>query len=187
MKLVSLAALAAFLAAPVYAVTVSDTKTHTALGQDLTYTFTGLAPSNGTGGTLTLTGVNLDLGADANEYMSITVDGASYGSYVCDATPSAGRTNISGWTGPNESRCSFTLSFALTAGALDTILADGTMTVFADMGPGVYQPSQPTPSLSVMLSYAEYVTPTTPVPLPASALLMVGGAVGLAGLRRTRR
>lgn len=187
MKLVSIAAVAAFLAAPVHATTVSGTQTHTVQGQDLTFSFTGLTASNGTGGTLTLSGVNLDLGTDADEYMSIYVDGTSYGSYVCDSTPSAGRTDIPGWTGSNASKCSFTLSYTLTASTLDAILADGTLTVFAEMGAGVLQNSQPAPSLTVSLSYADYVAPTTPVPLPASALLMVGGVAGLAGLRRARR
>ncbi|MEM6375890.1 MAG: VPLPA-CTERM sorting domain-containing protein, partial [Pseudomonadota bacterium] len=56
-------------------------------------------------------------------------------------------------------------------------LADGTINVTVD-------PAGGTRKDSIAIDYAELVVHTTPIPLPASSLLLLAGLGGLAAMRR---
>ena len=181
------------LCAPAAATTVSALAVPVGLpasptiADDVLVTFSGLGPSDGTGGTLTIAGQDLDLGNDAGlrETMSVSIDGVDLGIWLCGPSTAPAPYNlIPGAVGNNF--CDFTLTLAIGGAELDNILADGSASILLAFGPfvNVYATSQ----AQITLSYADGVQGPSPapVPLPASGLLLAGAFAALSYARRRR-
>ena len=178
----------AALAGQAQAATVSFSQTQelTANGQNLTYTFGGLSASDGGAGTLTIaTGGNrtgnpalngLDLDAN-NEFFDLSIEGVAFGRYNCSG--GGNRILIPNNTGGID--CRFALTLTLGAAQLTGFLADGTLSVLIDFSNSVDHFGERD---QVIVSGA-YQGALTPVPLPASALLLLAG-LGALGWRARR-
>lgn len=151
----------------------------------LTWTFSGLPLSDGSGGLLRLfTGVSqnfpgvfdgLDLGGDTNEFFTLFVEGTNVGQFTCTGSPG---TPLPGNTGGGND-CDFDVSFNfLTDFGLNLapLVADGSLTVEAVFGPEVSHFDE-RDELFAELSY-------TAVPTPA----LLPGLMGLGlGVWRKRK
>ncbi len=183
----ALAATAITGAAHAATVTESQTQILESDGQDLTFTFAGLAPSDGTGGTLTVaSGINeanpgrfdgLDLN-EGNEFFEVLIEGTSFGNFNCSGV--GGNTAIPGSDGDND--CDFSLPIALSGTQLDEFLADGVLTasITFSAAVGAFAPGE-RDQVNLSLSYEALA----PVPLPASGLLLLAG-LGAMAARRCR-
>lgn len=181
------AALALSGAAQAATFTKSQTQILEIDGQDLTFTFAGLLPSDGTGGTLTIaSGINeakpgsfdgLDIN-QSNEFFALSIEGTSFGNFNC--TGAGGHIRIAGAN--NDSDCDFSLPIALSAAQLGHFLADGILTASIDFSAavGAFAPGE-RDQVNVSLSYE---TPPAPVPLPATGLLLLAGLGTIAARRR---
>ncbi|MEM6634530.1 MAG: VPLPA-CTERM sorting domain-containing protein [Pseudomonadota bacterium] len=156
-------------------------------GDTLVYNFTGLPTAATGGGTLTLftTGTDnsngLDFGTTPTEYMDVLAVGNLLARYECGAVSSGGIL-IPGATGL-PSACLFNFSIPISAGLLASVISDGTATFVINLGCGVAFFPGTSKDIGVTLTFKEAATV---VPLPAPALLLIGGFGALAMLRRRK-
>ncbi len=186
MKLLATAATVAALGfgSAVSAATVSDTKTHTVRGAAMNFAFSGLAASDGSDGTLTLVGDDMDYRTSSTEYFDLEIDGAGFGRFACVGSSATGATIIAGSTAGNSSNCDFSLDITIAGATLAGFLADGALSINLLHGSGVDQLNGAVSTVTATLSYTDA---TSPVPLPASSLLLVSGLGGLVAMRRRKK
>ncbi len=183
----------AVMAVPASALVVSQSGVMTASGQNFSFNFSGLLPSNGTGAVLTIssgpatTGSAADDGFDidgvgnggASEYMAVSAEGVDLGTYSCGG---AIGTSIPGFAMNGPADCIFSLDIALDGASFDSLIADGVFGLLVDFSAGVGDFGDGD-QLNVALSYTE----VAPVPLPAAGLMLMGGLAGLGALSRRRK
>ena len=182
-------AITAFGAAPASAaiVTYSDTQVMTEDGQDFTFNFENLLPSDGTGGTITIAsgkstsipgawdGIDLD---SSSEYFELAFDGIAQGTtYNC--TGLGGHTAIADAENPDTSNCKFSLTIALSGEELDTLLADQIISIGVSFSNGVI----------VFFDFDEVIVELEyhAVPVPAALPLFVAGIAGIGAVSRRRK
>lgn len=173
--------------------TISQTQILVEDGQDMFFNFSGLGPSDGTGGTVTIasgaaTRPSSDLlprGLDLTRRNSFSLtfdEGTSQGSFSCGSgdflTTIPGAITLFG-------TCKFSLVLALDGAVLDALIGDGTLNLGVLFSSGVDHEGHGD-EVIVSLSYTD-AGPIAPVPLPAGLPLMAGGIAALGLLARRRR
>lgn len=173
------------------AATVSQTQILVEDGQDMFFTFSGLGPSDGTGGTVTIAsgqatlssnprrnGLDLDsLGFVAgeqiieDEFFDLTLDGTSQGLFSCAS--GGGLTTITGSDTSVQGECQFSLVLALDGSTLDLLIGDGALNLGVFFSATV-QHFDEGDEVIVSLSYTD-AGPLAPVPLPAGLPLTSQG------------
>lgn len=172
------------------ALTTTQTQILTTHGQTMTFNFTGLAPSDGSGGTITIaSGLataatpdenGLDLDDSKFEFFDVYFDGVLQGGFNCAggvATAIAGCTS----NGPGDNI--FSLALSLSGSALQSLIADGSVAVRLVFS-GLVDEFGDGDEVKVSLTY----NPVAAVPLPAALPLLASGlgALGFAGWRRRK-
>ena len=168
---------------------VSQQADYDADGQRIDFTFSSLAPSDGTGGTLTIAAPASDasfpgidaVGTGQDDWFALEIEGDGFGSYSCDGN--SGTTVIPGATINGGADCVFSLDVALGGGALDGYLADGSIVVSFISNSAMNAFPDEDDIVTARLRY----TAAEVVPLPAPAVLLLGALGGLAALRARRR
>ncbi|KQW45772.1 MULTISPECIES: PEP-CTERM sorting domain-containing protein [unclassified Roseateles] len=192
MKLSQIAAAACLcltsLIASAAPVSITQNDVLTTGGQDMSFVFNGLAPSNGAGGMITIspsggriTGLDLSGAFPLEaEHFEVTFDGVSQGFYSCGGASNNGSTAIGGATdnSGNFNDCVFSLSLGLA----DSFLADGLLTVGVLFGADVSTFSHDD-VVNVALDYDS----GSRIPEPASLALVSLALLGAAATRRKAR
>lgn len=187
-------ALSAALGAPAAhadVVTLNDLESQTVDGQDFTFTFAGLAPSDGTGATFILHARG-DYEGALTETLSWTIDGG-----VVSAGPVGGFASPCqvGLGGPFDFCTQFQplgnvewqRTYAITPAITNALLADGTLSIFVDLssdvnvGDGIAMPN----FVEVTFRYNSLVGPPT-VPEPAPWVLLPVALAAIIVSRRSR-
>ncbi len=114
------------------------------------------------------------------EFMKVSVDGWNLGKYSCGT---ARTTHIAGATMNGPADCQFTLRFDFKAGDFREI-AEGGLEFLLNFGAGVGA-FDDGDAITVALNL-DSTPPIAQAPLPASALLLLGG-IGAAGFASRRR
>lgn len=176
------------------AVSFSQIQRQTVTGQNLTYNFTGLNPSDGTGGFINLASVagsTFDLSDFSDEYFDLSIDGVNAGRYTCHDNVVGGiNLGCGGTTNLNTFSENFTFSSLSSSFGINVanLISDGALAVGVNFGSGVnpgFKSSffaSPNPNnLKVTLDYNE----ATAVPTPA----LLPGIIGMAAtaLRKKRK
>lgn len=179
-------------AAQAAAVSVSQTLPFTVNGEDLLFQFTGLAPSNGTGGSILIEGdgdpvvyPGLDLTDSPDEFVEISFDGASQGTF--NRGGDGGATVFTTVDIVAGSDCRFTQNFALSGSAFDALIADGALDVLFATSDGVSAIASEDDFVRVTLSYETEGGLDGVVPLPAALPMALAGLALLGGVARRRR
>ena len=180
---------AALGAAPAMAETISISQSQfmTEDGQDFTFNFSGLAPSDGNGGTITIAsgasgnspGFDLNTGM---EYFQLNFDGVFQGTYHCGGLGSFDgftHTQIPDNTGGTD--CEFALVITLSGPDFDALLADALISIGVLFSEKVSHRGDGD-ELVVSLSYT-----ASEVPLPAALPLFIAGMAGIGAAARRRR
>lgn len=163
-------------------VTLNDTQTQTVSSQDFNFNFSGLASSDGTGGTFVLHAQG-DYDGLVTETLGWDIDGLLSESAVGGFVGGAG-----GVGGPFDfvnvfqslGNIEFQRTYAISAAVLDAILADGMLNIFVNLADdvGLFQPPN---FVEVTLSYNSGVSE---VPVPAALFMFAPALLGFLGLRR---
>ncbi len=178
-------------AAQAVPVTVSDLQLQAdkTVPQTFTFDFTGLAASDGTGGTFTITARG-DYGAQSSEYLIWTAESAIDGltsekigicsnAGVCTGSPDSVTVFL------NDADYQFTKTYTISGAELTALLADGAISVSVLQGPSVNSPNVKAPPF-VEISFS-YNTGVSAVPLPAALPLFLSGVGGIGFLARRRK
>lgn len=178
------------------AVVQSSTRVLTEDGQRLGFEFHNIEQYAGTGAYFTIstgaasTGAadgsdaGLDLDGEGQggrfEFMNVSVDGLQLGRYACG---NSRFTDISSFTMNGPADCQFSMRFDFSAGDF-LELAQGGLEFLLNFGAGVGAFNDGD-EITVALNL-DTTPPIAQAPLPASALLLLGGigAAGFAGRRR---
>lgn len=177
-------------------VMLNDMATQTVAGENFNFSFGGLAPSDGTGGTFVLTGAGDYDGRD-DEILSWDMEGqigaAAVGGFcstgitaVCTSPNGAGLNGGQG--GPFDSvvigqplgQATWTRTYTLLPAVLDTLLGDGTIDIFIDLTDevGLFNPPN---FVEVTINYE-----SASVPEPETVALAGLGLLILGFARRRR-
>ncbi len=174
-------------------VMLNDLETQTIPGQDFTFTFTGLDPSDGTGATFILRAQGDYEGLPPpldTETLSWRIDGgiASAGPVGGFVPPCAG-----GEGGPFDfcheiqalGNVEWQRTYPLSAATTNALLADGALSIFVDLSDdvGLFAPPN---FVEVTFIYNSGTTPPPPLPEPATWTLLTVGLAALGASRRTR-
>lgn len=178
-------------------VVVTDTQYQAVLTtpQLFNFSFTGLAPSDGTGGTFTVHARG-DLGAQSTENITWTLEtGGLAAGLHSQSLGQCANTGVCTQGAPLtatvwrvDADFEFTKTYVLSGAELNALLADGTIGVSVQQGSSVNSPdvlAQP----FVQITFAYNTAAGGEVPLPAALPMFVAGAglIGGLGLRRRRR
>lgn len=192
-SMIAIAALAASLAgggAHALAVEREMTLDFDEAGQDLTFRFGGLLPSDGTGGWLRIEGGGdpdvfpgidlLDVREDERAF--VTFDGAWQGTFSCDGNHRSTRFDVTVVLGPTD--CSFAQDFVLGAGVLDEMLADRTIEIGFATTRRVDGWAEEGDFVRVSFGYEADPAALAAIPLPGAGLMLLGAIAGIAASRR---
>lgn len=168
-------------------VELSASASQTVAGQDFTFSFTGLAASDGTGGTFVLAARG-DYAGGTGETLSWSMDGGTFAggpvggytpAYTCDGT---------GVGGPFDSCTTFgsddilwQRTYSISASVLNALLADAAISLFVDLDSAVNRIG---PASGVEVSI-RYESPMAAVPV-AGTLALLGLGLAAAGTARRR-
>lgn len=182
--LAALGALAAMAgAASAAPVTRTDLQTQTVAGQNFNFVFSGLAASDGTGGTLVLRAQG-DYDGGAAETLAWDAEGvvgaAAVGGFVAGMNGVGGPFDFAN-VFQGGGNIEFQRTYNLSALELDTLLADGTLSIFVDLAStvGLFQAPN---FVEFTLSYN-----SSEIPVPAALPLFAAGLAGFGALRRKRK
>lgn len=186
------AALASTVAIPVV---VEEEQFFLEDGQNLTYTFSGLPRTIGSGGELLIIGDSLNQTSppglditDGNEFFTIRLDGELV--RLDGVIPDFFSCGDNFFTQPQvfvisgTRNCRFELTVPIRGEDLDRFLQDGVLSVFLNFSGTVDGRPQDEDFVRVRLSYE---TDVAVVPLPAGGLLLGSGLVLAAAVARRRR
>lgn len=184
MLVLSGAAAAATIVAPTNALQV-------VAGEDISLTLSGLAQSDGTGGTLSVFArgdyEDSNSAKRPGESLSVDVEGTLLAAQLGSFDPSNPGVGVGGpfdffiQIQPNL-EVEFQRTFALSGAFLDALLADGTVNVLLDLGDDVNIINSNS-RVNIVLKYEEALE-ISPVPLPAGMPLLLAGLAGMGLLRR---
>jgi hypothetical protein len=163
-------------------VTLNSTQNQTVSGENFNFNFTGLAASDGTGGTFVLHAQG-DYDGGSNETLAWDIDGLLSQSAVGGFINGTG-----GLGGPFDfatvfqplGNIEFQRTYAISAAVLNSILADGMLNIFIDLASSVNLFNPPN-FVEVTLSYN---TGVSNVPVPAALFMFAPALLGFLGLRR---
>jgi hypothetical protein len=166
-------------------VDLSATQTQTSNSQVLTFTFTGLSPSAGTGGLFSMHVLgDYDLAPEV--LPSVKIDGTTV---ATDLGPALGNVTL---ISQSLYYSEWTFTLGIPELDLSSYLADGTLSIEVAIGPnsGVFAPGTDTgydvdPYVTVGLRYEDVAA--SAVPEPSAAALVLLAALGAGAARRRRQ
>ena len=175
-------------------VTLNDLQNQTTDGQNFNFLFTGLAASDGAGGTFVIHARG-DYGAQSGETLTWTIEAGGHIATLTNATLGFCVVNTCNTGGPftsatqlsQDQSYDFVRTYTISAAELNGLLSDSQISLLVDLGSSVNTYTTFGQYVEVTFTYNSAVAAT---PLPAALPMFLAGAGligGLAGYRKRRK